>query len=101
MCVPIIVIPQKTKNKGATFDKKKWHKVAPYDNNNNNRYETTILPCSHPSSQFTLFAGHYHRLCWYLRYHVFSPRQSSNIKYLSLQSKVIATKAINKAKLRY
>ena len=32
---------------------------------------------------------------------IISPRQSSNIRYLSPQSKVIATKAINKAKLRY
>ena len=32
---------------------------------------------------------------------IISPRQSSNIRYLSLQSKDIATKAINKAKLRY
>ena len=31
MCVPIIVIPKKTKNKGATFDKKsgiKWHPMT-------------------------------------------------------------------------
>ena len=31
MCVPIIVIPKKTKNQGATFDKKsgiKWHPMT-------------------------------------------------------------------------
>ena len=33
---------QKNKNKGATFEKKKWHKVALDNNNNNNRDETTI-----------------------------------------------------------
>ena len=31
---------KKAKNQGATFEKKKWHKVAPDDNNNNNRDET-------------------------------------------------------------
>ena len=38
---------KKAKNQGATFEKKKWHKVAVDNNNNNNRDETPI------PSQFT------------------------------------------------
>ena len=33
---------KKAQNQGATFEKKKWHKVAYDDNYNNNKYETTV-----------------------------------------------------------
>ena len=33
---------QKAQKQGATFEKKKWHKVALDNNNNNNRYETSL-----------------------------------------------------------
>ena len=36
----LLYYTKKAKNQGATFEKKKWHKVAPDDNNNNNRDET-------------------------------------------------------------
>ena len=38
---------------GATFEKKKWHEVGHDDNNNNNRYETTVHTQFTP--QFTVY----------------------------------------------
>ena len=35
---------KKDQNQGATFERKKWHYVAPDDNNNNNRGPLLITP---------------------------------------------------------
>ena len=45
VCPPsVIIIPKKPKNRVPLLRKKKWHKVAPDDNNNYNKYETTVNP---------------------------------------------------------